>query len=134
MRPSEPSFKQVYQRAHVTLQGLKETNFAFQLLIKLGLPFIMPPKRKNSSATQQPPAKRTRSSLSKRPNSNLGRTNQTSSNQTHNLLPVDHPVIIKPLLPLQGQLFRTLRRYLYYQSLCHQIHHRTVEHSFLTRC
>ena len=43
----------------------------------------MPPKRKNSSATQQPPAKRTRSSLSKRPNSNLGRTNQTSSNQTH---------------------------------------------------
>ena len=43
----------------------------------------MPPKRKNSSATQQPPAKRTRSSLSKRPNSNLGRTNRTSSNQTH---------------------------------------------------
>ena len=43
----------------------------------------MPPKQKNSSATQQPPAKRTRLSLSKRPNSNLGRTNQTSSNQTH---------------------------------------------------
>ena len=42
----------------------------------------MPPKRKNSSATQQPPAKRTRSSLSKRPNYNLGRTNRTS-NQTH---------------------------------------------------
>ena len=43
----------------------------------------MPPKRKNSSATQQPPAKRTRSALSKRPNSNLRRTNQTSSNPTH---------------------------------------------------
>ena len=43
----------------------------------------MPPKRKNLSATQQPPAKCTRSSLSKRSNSNLGHTNRTSSNQTH---------------------------------------------------
>ena len=42
----------------------------------------MPPKRKNSSATQQPPAKHIRSSLSKRPNSNFGHTDWTS-NQTH---------------------------------------------------
>ena len=79
--PSEPSFKQVYQCACATLLDLKETNFAFQLLIKLcilmfvsvcmflcpfsGLLFIMPPKQKNSLATQQPPAKHTHSPLLK---------------------------------------------------------------------
>ena len=79
MHPNEPSFKQVYQRARATLQGLKETNYnSFS-----GLPSIMPPNRKNSLATQQPPAKRTLLSLLKQPNSNPGRTNQTSSNQTH---------------------------------------------------
>ena len=34
VRASEVSFKQVYQCAHATLQGLKETKFAFQILIK----------------------------------------------------------------------------------------------------
>ena len=40
-------------------------------------------KNKNSSATQQPPLKCTRSSLSKRPNSKRGYANQASFNQTH---------------------------------------------------
>ena len=51
-----------------------------------------------------------------------------------NLLPVDHPVVVEPLLLLRGQRLWTLRCYLNYQSLCHRIHHKTVEHSFLTRC
>ena len=33
VQPIEPNFKQVYQCARATLQGLKETNFALQILI-----------------------------------------------------------------------------------------------------
>ena len=41
----------------------------------------MPPKQNNLMATQEPPAKRTRFSLSKGPNSKLGCANQISLNQ-----------------------------------------------------
>ena len=51
-----------------------------------------------------------------------------------NLLPVDHPVVVKPLLLLGGQPLRTLCHYLNYQSHCHRIHRKTMEHLFLTRC